>query len=55
MAFEAMAIPSVANRDIEFILVEVELSQIEFKSTSSGDVPPSTWIGHASGRLPPAH
>ena len=40
--------PSVAQRDIEFILAEVELSQIDLRSSSSADVPRATWIGHAT-------
>ena len=40
--------PSVAQKDIESILAEVELSQIDLKSASSEYVPRATWIGHAT-------
>ena len=40
--------PSVAQKDIESILAEVELSQIDLKSASSADVPRATWIGNDS-------
>jgi len=48
MRFKEGPTPSVAQKDIESILAEVELSQIDLKSASSADVPRATWIGHAT-------
>ena len=48
MRFKQGPTPSVAQRDIEFLLAEVELSQIDLRSSSSADVPRATWIGHAT-------
>ena len=48
MRFKRGLTPSVAQRDIEFILAEVELSQIDLRSASSVDLPRATWIVHAT-------
>ena len=40
--------PFVAQKNIKFILAEVELSQIDLRSASSADVLRATWIGHAT-------
>jgi N-acyl-phosphatidylethanolamine-hydrolysing phospholipase D len=48
MRFKEGPTPSVAQKDIESILAEVELSQIDLKSASFADVPRATWIGHAT-------
>ena len=48
MRFKEGPTPSVAQKDIESILAEVELSQIDLRSASSTDVPRATWIGHAT-------
>ena len=48
MRFKEGPTPSVAQKEIESILAEVELSQIYLRSASSADVPRETWIGHAT-------
>ena len=48
MRFKEGPTPSVAQKDIESILAEVELSQIDLRSASSANVPRATWIGHAT-------
>ena len=48
MRFKEGPTPSVAQKEIESILAEVELSQIDLKSASFADVPRATWIGHAT-------
>ena len=48
MSFKQEPTPSVAQRDIEFILAEVVLSQIDLRFASSADVTRATWIGHAT-------
>ena len=48
MRFKEGPTPSVAQKEIESILAEVELSQIDLWSASSANVPRATWIGHAT-------
>ena len=45
MRFKQEPTPSVAQRDIEFILAEKVSSQIDLRCASSADVPRATWIG----------
>ena len=44
MLFKQGMTPSVAQRDVEFISAEVELSQIDLRSASSADLQRATWI-----------
>ncbi len=48
MRFKEGPTPSVAQKEIESILAEVELSQIDLRSASAANVPRATWIGHAT-------
>ena len=48
MRFKQGRTPSVAQKDIEFILTEVELSQSDLLAAASGDLPRVKWIVHAT-------